>query len=414
MIHQILSKILLTIALVFLSTILGSNLLTAATKLGTEVGGQAIFTAYDGILEGIANCEDTTIDRRIGLSLLPTGKWSDSEMSLVLGMESQISNESEVTPFHRIGKATLNRHLGRHGLGLSFGYDDSQQVLWGCAASVAARLKREQRIREDLQVAGDRTRTLERSLRYDFNGNVENLSLIASDSREEGDYKRSQTDLMLSFSRKISSIILTGIRAGIGDEAIRDERYRNIRGGSNLLYKLTGRTTIAGDLASQRRGNLQKITTWEAKADHQYNKEILGSLIASRVLSNEGPRFSTKSFRMVLSRIIGSSETRLDAGKMEVDNPKNANNIIGISHSNQISRRHRYYLRVSEGTDFVAVVKTTKVAEVRYNLMAIPEKIGNSGNSLLLGISINRTWLVQSDRQDSQVSILELSMMGRF
>lgn len=388
--------------------------LEAGTTVNTEVGGQSIFTSYSGLLEGLANCDKTTLDRRIGLSIIPRGKWSATETDLVLGVESQVSDESRITPFHRVGKATLNNHIGRHRLGLSVGYDDSQQVLWGCAASVVARLRREQRIREDLQVAGDRVRTLERGLRYDFDGQGETISITASDSREDGDYRRVLSEVLLSLVKNLSTNMMIGLRGGLGNEAIRDERYQNIRGGSNVVYKHSRRLTISGDIGTQRRGSIQRVTTWEGRANHQYTKELLGSLIASRVLSSEGPRFSTKSFRVALSRTIAGSETRLDAGKVEVENPSNSNNLIGLSYSNQISPRHRYYFRVAEGTEFVAVIRSTRVAELRYNFMAIPDRSGARGGSLIFGASLNKTWLSQNDQPDSQVAILEFSIRGTF
>lgn len=391
-----------------------SAFLEASTAIETEVGGQSIFTSYSGLLDGVADCDKTTVDRRIGLSITPRGKWSHTETDMVLGLESQVSDESRITPFHRVGKATLNTRLGRHRLGISVGYDDSQQVLWGCAATVAARLRREQRIREDMQVSGDRVRTRERAVRYEYEGAGENLNVIVSESREDGDYSRSLGDLLLSFARKVSGNLLIGVRGGIGSEAIRDERYRNLRGASNVVYKFSRRLTISGDIGSQRRGNIQRVTTWEAKADHQYTKDLLGSLIATRVVSSEGPRFSTKSFRAALSRSTGGAETRLDAGKIEVENPRNSNNLIGLSYSNQFTPRHRYYLRVSEGTEFVAVIRSTRVAELRYDLMAIPDRGGGGGRSLVFGASFNKTWLSQDDRRDSQVAILELSIRGSF
>lgn len=388
--------------------------LEAATTLNTEVGGQSIFTSYSGVLDGLASCDKTTVDRRLGLSILPRGKWSGAETELLLGVESQVSDESQITPFHRLGKATFNTHVRRHQLGLALGYDDSQQVLWGCAASVATRLRREQRIREDLQVAGDRVRTFERALRYEFVGQGETISLVASEAREDGDYRRAVSDILLSLTKNLSSNIIIGFRGALGNEAIRDERYRNTRGGSNVVYKHSRQLTIYGDISSQRRGNIQRVTTWEARADHQYTKEILGSLIASRVVSSDGPRFSTRSFRSALSRTIGRSETRLEAGKVEVENPRNSNNLIGLSYSNQITPRHRFYFRVAEGTEFVAVIRSTRVAELRYNLIAIPDRSGARGNSLIFGASLNKTWLSQNDRPESQIAILEFSIRGTF
>lgn len=383
----------------------------ADVQFHTDISGQSIFTSYS---LGFPDCDASTVDRRLSVGVMPKGRWSSAEVESSFALENQIVSEDELRPFHRVGTGSVKYRLGHHRVQLGIGYDDSEQVLWGCAASLAARLKREQRIREDLQVAGDRVRTEERSVRYEHEDEGRMVSVFATDIREQGAYGRFQSDLWLTLAARLTSTVTAGMRLGVGDEGIRDEKYRNQRGVTNIAYKPSARWSWSGEFGIQRRGEIQRVSNWESRMDYLFSRHIRMGLASSKILSQRGPRFTTQGYRVSVARVVGPTSTTIDVGRVDVDNPRNANNIVAMTHEDQISPYHRYYLKASEGTEFVAIVRKTRVVEVGYNFAAIQDGSGGNGSALNLGGSYNKTWLDREGRPESEVGILEVHIKGRF
>lgn len=392
------------------ASVFGSEGLFGSAYLNPEISGQAIITSYS---LGFPDCDRQTVDRRVSLGLGPKEKWSNMGLDSVFLVEHQLMNESDVKPFHRLASTSLKYATGRHKWDLSLLYDDSEQVLWGCAASLVTRLRREQRIREDLQVPGNRVRSQQKSLRYDYEKNGHSIGAMVTDVREQGEYGRFQSDLWLSYSLKMSQNLLVGLRGGVGDEGIRQERYRNLRSIANAAYKPFARWAIFGELGSQRRGDRQRITNWDSRVEHQFNPKILLSVASSKVVSQAGPRFSTQGHRLSVSRSSGTGNARVEVGRVEVDNPRNANNILGFGYDDQITPRHRYQFRVSDGTEFVAVIRKTRVLEGGYLFAPIPGGANNNGSSLVVGASFTKSWVNLDGRSESEVGILEIVLRGR-
>lgn len=393
-----------------------SPLFYATSSLGKttwdpEVSTLGIVTTSHG---GAPECDGQTIDRRGAAALRPQHAERGLSADGVFLVESKIGDNFTATPYHRAVEGNIGWNVGHHVFGVGVGKDESDQVLWGCASSVATRLRREQRIQEDLLVAGDRVTALNGMGKYEFGSASDKVGLVMTSRREQGEYARFQQDLLLSATHQGAGDFAWTLQGGGGDEGVRDERYRNLRALGSIAYRPLRDLGLAINGNIQRRGDNQRVS----EGGFQVTKQILRGLStrvqARRVVSERGPRFTTNAADMALEADVWGGSMNATLGRSEVDAPRNANNILSGSYEKNFLRWNKIRLRASQGTEFVAIVRTARVLEAGYFFAMGSGTIASQTDNMSLGANYAWTRLWRSPGEVSDTRITELTMRWKF
>jgi hypothetical protein len=392
-------------------TILWGQTSAGSTEVRADAGLTGIFSRYSG---ANFDCEGTNVDRRMALAIRP--KLDSREFlaeASILG-EAKVAERDEPKMFHRAIDGRLTSQLYGNRLLIGAGKDISDQVLWGCAASVASRLRREQRIREDLQVPGNSVTTDLRSVGVERGDENERVGLLLTDRNEVGDYKRSQGDATLVWSHNGPSRFGWTLQGGTGTEGIRDETYQNLRGQLGVQYKVTPALSLISNGNYQKRGKNQRIYGGLLQAIYLATEHISMTGELSRIMEKNSPRFPSHSYRGLIVHSIGRRRLETSVGRTLVERgERNGNNIISASAEDVFDRWHTVRVRVTQGTEFVAVIETSRTVEAGYifNLAGLAASGGKS-----LNFSVNYSWtkLNRASNVQSDIRIAEIAAKAQF
>ena len=404
------SRYLQRMSLVGLS-ILWGRASSGATEVRADAGLTGILSQYSG---PNFDCDGLNIDRRMALAIRPKLNSREIMAEASLLGEAKIAEQDEPKMFHRAFDGRFASYFLGNQLLIGASKDLSDQVLWGCAASVASRLRREQRIREDLQVEGSSITTDLRSVGIERGDETAKIGLLLTDRTEVGNYKRSQRDATLVWSHNTPSRFGWTLQLGSGTEEIRDEKYRNLRGQLGLQYKLTSELSLVSSGNYQKRGDNQRIYGGSLQGIYLANERISITGEVSRIMEKNSPRFPSNSYRGLIVHSIGRRRLETSVGRTFVDlGERNGNNIISGSAEDAFGRWHTVRVRVVQGTEFVAVIQTSRAVEAAYifNLAGLPASGGKT-----LNLSINYSWtrLNRASNDQSDIRIAEIGAKAQF
>lgn len=408
MIQMCRKKISKALKCIFLfSHFMSTEPLASAMELKTDVSATEIISQSTG---QVKDCEGVTIDRRMALVLKPMfAERSVVGEGTLLG-EAKILEINKLDIFHRNFDGRLVFSDGGNKATFSGSKDFSNQILWGCAASIAARLRREQKIREDLQVDGDNTRADQRMVGFETANRAGKFEVNALERREIGAYSRVQRDVYLSWSASLSDRFNTIIQVGMGDENIRSEHYKNLRSGIFFNYKATSKWTLIANGTYQKRGAEQRIYSSQIVGNYQASREVVVNLETNRIMEKNSPRFPTYSNRFSMSHTLDKRRLEASVGRtVAEDGSRNGNNIFSLAGEDIFGRWHKLRLRLIKGTEFVAIVQTSDSIEAGYSFN-LGGMEASDGRILSAGLAYTFTRIVREAFQPSNIRIMEIGI----
>jgi hypothetical protein len=364
------------------------------------------YMAYD------RDCIGRTIRNRGYLGL--SNEWNAQSLNLSSKISGQIDihgTHSNAQFINRKFESKLSNAQGKNAVEVGYSHEVYGLEMWGCAAPIESRLKREKKIIEDLQVDGDDI-SLE-TIHANFNRRFKtgNISLQLQKQDEIGQYQRNISGASLigefEFQNKFRAIVdIEGFK-----EQIRNEKYNNELVRLQISRPINSRFLFLSKGTIQKRGEKQKIYGWSANAEYDLNNHIKMNLISDRIIESNSPRLPENTLLYMFHYLYRNGDMYLNLGRTFFDKEdRRQSERFSWVTINKIFYNHYFETKLDFGTNLLALIKNSRSLRFSYRI-GETESARKRSLVLLGSYEITEIWGKEGDK--GTVQNLQISISGK-